>query len=232
MALRFLLLGLAAAQTADPKATEVWSPVPAVVDPGGAGKPPSDALVLFDGKDLSEWTEAKWKVEGGAMTVVAGTGDLVTTRKFGDVQLHIEWRTPEVVEGKGQDRGNSGVFLMERYEVQVLDSYRNETYVNGQAAAIYKQHVPLVNASRGPGEWQSYDIIFHAPKFRRDGTVQHKATFTVFHNGVLVQDHVEVEGTTVNTGVPAYEEHEPKESLKLQDHTNPVSYRNIWIREL
>jgi hypothetical protein len=232
MALTLLIITLAAVQTADPKATEVWTPVPNVVDPGDARRPPSDAIVLFDGKDLSAWSHANWRVADGAMTVVAGTGDLSTTRKFGDVQLHIEWRTPEVVEGEGQDRGNSGIFFMERYEVQVLDSYRNETYVNGQAGAVYKQHPPLVNASRGPGEWQSYDIVFHGPRFRRDGTVQRKATFTVFHNGVLVQDHVEVEGTTVNVGEAEYEEHEPEAPLKLQDHKNPVSYRNIWLREI
>jgi len=164
--------------------------------------------------------------------VVAKTGSLVTRRAFGDVQLHIEWRTPAVVEGEGQGRGNSGIFLMERYEVQVLDSYENPTYVNGQAGAIYKQHAPLVNASRGPGEWQSYDIFFTAPRFRSDGSVEQPAAFTVLHNGVLIQNHVDVRGTTTNVGEPKYAPHEAKAPLALQDHGNPVSYRNIWIREL
>ncbi len=225
-------LAMASSQESDPKATEVWSPVPPVVRPGEGGAPPSDAIVLFDGTDLSEWREAKWKVEGGAVTVVAKTGSLISRREFGDVQLHIEWRTPAVVEGEGQGRGNSGIFLMERYEVQVLDSYENQTYVNGQAGAIYKQHAPRVNASRGPGEWQSYDIVFEAPRFRSDGSLESPATFTVFHNGVLIQNHVEVRGTTTNIGTPKYERHAPKAPLALQDHDNPVSYRNIWIREL
>jgi hypothetical protein len=230
------LLSILAAFQGDPKATEIWTPVPRVVDPGGSNRPPSDALVLFDGKSLSEWNgrdgKAQWIVADGAMTVAAGTGDIATRRSFGDVQLHIEWRTPAKVEGESQGRGNSGVFLMERCEVQVLDSYRNETYVNGQAGAIYKQYAPLVNASRGPGEWQSYDIIFTAPRFRPDGTLERPATFTVFQNGVLVQNHVEVKGTTTNVGEPRYQAHPEKAPLKLQDHQNPVSYRNIWIREI
>ena len=212
----------------DPAATAVWEPVPPVVDPGA---PPSDAIVLFDGTDLSEWT-GDWNVQDGAVTVVAGTGSLTTKRRFGDVQLHLEWRTPSVVEGEGQGRGNSGVFLMERYEVQVLDSYENETYVNGQAGAIYKQHIPLVNPTRPPGVWQSYDIIFMAPRFDAGGAVEQPATFTVLLNGVLIQNHVTVLGTTVNVGDPEYEAHEAREPLMLQDHTNPVSYRNIWVREL
>ncbi|MGH9321620.1 MAG: 3-keto-disaccharide hydrolase [Vicinamibacteria bacterium] len=229
-------LAMALRQEGDPKATEFWTPVPPVVDPGAAGRPPSDAVVLFDGRDLSEWRGAKgepgWKIEEGAMTVVARAGNLSTRRSFGDVQLHVEWRTPGVVEGEGQGRGNSGVFLMERYEVQVLDSYQNSTYVNGQAGAIYKQHAPTVNASRPPGEWQSYDIIFIAPRFGAGGRLERPATFTVFHNGVLIQNHVEVKGTTTNVGEAKYEAHPGKAPLRLQDHTNPVSYRNIWIREL
>jgi hypothetical protein len=219
-------------QQGDPKATELWSPVPPVVTPGTGAAPPSDAIVLFDGTSLAEWRDPKWKIEDGAVTVVAKTGSLVTSRGFGDVQLHIEWRTPARVEGEGQGRGNSGIFLMERYEVQVLDSYENETYVNGQAGAIYKQHAPLVNASRGPGEWQSYDIVFNAPRFRPDGAVERPATFTVFHNGVLIQNNVEVKGTTTYIGEPKYQPHEAKAPLALQDHGNPVSYRNIWVREL
>jgi hypothetical protein len=225
-------LGVALGQQGDPKATEVWSPVPPVVRPGDGVAPPSDAIVLFDGRDLSEWREPRWMVEDGAVTVVAKTGSLVTRRAFGDVQLHIEWRTPAVAEGEGQERGNSGIFLMERYEVQVLDSYENSTYVNGQAGSIYKQHAPLVNASRPPGEWQSYDILFEAPRFRADGSVERPATFTVLHNGILIHNHVEVKGTTTYIGEPKYEPHPAKAPLSLQDHGNPVSYRNIWIREL
>jgi len=214
----------------DPTLTEVWEPVPEIVD-AWAGRPPSDAIVLFDGSDLNEWN-GDWKLEGDAVTVAPGTGSLVTKRAFGDVQLHIEWRTPSVVESEGQGRGNSGVFLMERYEVQVLDSYENTTYVNGQAGALYKQHIPLVNASRPPGEWQSYDIIFMAPRFDDDGALSLPATFTVLHNGVLIQNHTTIDGTTANIGEPEYEAHDAKAPLMLQDHTNPVSYRNIWIREL
>ena len=214
----------------DPTLTEVWEPVPAIVD-ASARRPPSDAIVLFDGTDLSAW-HGDWKLEEDAVTVAPGTGNLVTKRAFRDVQLHIEWRTPSVIEGEGQGRGNSGVFLMERYELQILDSYENTTYSNGQAGSLYKQHIPLVNASRPPGEWQSYDIIFMAPRFRDDGTLSQPAAFTVLHNGVLIQNHATIDGTTANIGEPEYEAHDAKAPLMLQDHTNPVSYRNIWIREL
>jgi hypothetical protein len=219
-----------------PKATEVWEPVPEVIE-APARRPPSDAIVLFDGKDLSQWQgrdggEARWKLKGGAMTVVAGTGDISSRPAFGDVQLHIEWRTPAEVKGEGQGRGNSGVFLMGLYEIQVLDSYDNTTYVNGQAGAVYKQHIPLVNASRPPGEWQSYDVVFIAPRFAADGALLSKATMTVFHNGVLIHNHVTLEGTTTNVGQPRYEAHASKLPLRLQDHANPVSFRNIWLREL
>ena len=177
-----------------PEATEVWDPVPITIDPGDGHRPPSDAIVLFDGTDLSNWSgrdgDARWDVGDGAMTVRPGSGNLTTERAFGDVQLHVEWRTPAEIVGEGQGRGNSGVFLMEKYEVQVLDSWRNPTYVNGQAASIFKQHIPLVNASRGPGEWQAYDIIFTAPRFGANGTIERPATMTVLHNGVLVQNHV------------------------------------------
>jgi hypothetical protein len=222
---------------ADPKVTEVWQPAPNVVTPGIGTAAPSDAIVLFDGSTLSEWqhadgSPARWRVEDGAFTVVAGTGGIQTTRAFGDVQLHIEWRAPARVEGRGQDRGNSGVFFQGQYEVQVLDSYDNPTYVNGQAASVYKQHIPLVNASRAPGQWQSYDIVFRAPRFAADGSVETPAYLTVFHNGVLVQDRAEVKGITVNRGAPYYEKHDPKLPLMLQDHGSPVSFRNVWVREL
>lgn len=221
----------------DPKLTEVWEPVPRVVTPGVGVAAPSDAIVLFNGKDLSQWQHAdgrpaKWNIAEGAFTVVKGTGDIHTNRTFGDCQLHIEWRTPAQIEGEGQGRGNSGVFLQGRYEVQVLDSYNNPTYSNGQAASIYKQHIPLVNASRKPGAWQSYDIFFRAPRFAENGTVVAPGYVTVVHNGVLVQDHVELKGGTVYIGSPSYQKHNLKEPLVLQEHGNPVSYRNIWIREL
>lgn len=216
----------------DPKLTEVWEPVPRVVTPGTGPGAPSDAIVLLNGKDLSEWQHvdggpAKWKLGDGAVTVVKAAGNIKTKRSFGDCQLHIEWRTPAKVEGDGQNRGNSGVFLQERYEVQVLDSYDSRTYSNGQAGSIYKQHIPLVNASRRPGEWQSYDIFFRAPRFAENGTVVTPGSMTVVHNGVLVQDHVEIKGTTANVGVQTYQKHNPKEPIMLQDHGAPVSYRNI-----
>lgn len=234
------LIAVAAAQGRSqlppPEETEVWKPVPEVVDPGRPGQPPSDAIVLFDGTDLSEWRgrdgEAEWKVADGAMTVVPGTGSLTTRRGFGDVQLHVEWRTPAEIVGESQGRGNSGVFLMGLYEVQVLDSWENPTYVNGQAASVYKQHVPLVNASRGPGEWQTYDIVFTAPRFGAGGELERPAAVTVLHNGVLVQNHVTLEGPTVFRGKPRYGAHAERLPLMLQDHRNDVSYRNIWVREL
>ena len=220
-----------------PEDTEVWEPEPAVVTPGQAGAPPSDAIVLFDGGDLASWsredgTEAGWRVRDGVMTVEPGTGNIRTRQGFGDVQLHIEWRTPSEVSGEGQGRGNSGIFLMERYELQVLDSHGNRTYSNGQAGSIYKQHIPLVNASRGPGAWQSYDVVFTAPRFGSEGVLLSPAYMTAFHNGVLIQDHVELRGPTVFIGQPEYEAHPDRVPILLQDHGNPVSYRNIWVREL
>jgi hypothetical protein len=193
---------------------------------------------LFDGKDLSQWIcketggEAKWLVQEGAMTVVPHSGNIQTKESFGDCQLHIEWASPTEIVGESQGRGNSGVFLQDRYEVQVLDSYTNKTYFHGQAGAIYKQYAPLVNASKKPGEWQTYDIIFHAPKFASDGTVAKKGRVTVLHNGVLVQDNVAILGTTGPVGPIKYETHPAKQPIRLQDHGNPVRYRNIWIRPL
>jgi hypothetical protein len=166
------------------------------------------------------------------VATVNGTGSISTKQEFGDCQLHIEWATPEKVEGEGQGRGNSGILLQGRYEVQVLDSYINKTYYHGQAGAIYKQYAPLVNACRKPGEWQSYDIIFHAPRFDADGKLEKPGTVTVLQNGILVQDNVEIKGSTGPTGAPKYRAHPLKQSLLLQDHHNPVRYRNIWIREL
>lgn len=220
-----------------PEDTEVWEPEPPVVMPGEGTEPPSDAVVLFDGTGLDRWESvdggpARWTVADGVVTVAGGTGDIRTREGFGDVQLHIEWRTPAEVAGEGQGRGNSGVFLMGRYELQVLDSWRNRTYSNGQAGSIYKQHMPLVNASRPPGEWQTYDIVFEAPRFDTDGGLRRPAFMTVFHNGVLIQNHAELAGPTLYTGVPAYEAHADRLPLMLQDHGNPVSYRNIWLREL
>src|SRR5262245_58284056 len=206
---------------------------PRVIDPG---PPPSDAIVLFGGKDLSQWKgegdgPAKWEIKEGVATV-NGTGSISTKQEFGDCQLHVEWATPEKVEGEGQGRGNSGILLQGRYEVQVLDSYINKTYYHGQAGSIYKQYAPLVNACRKPGEWQTYDIIFHAPRFGDDGRVKKKATITALQNGVLIQDHSEVFGTTTNDPVfPTYTKH-GKGPIMLQDHGNPMRFRNVWVREL
>ena len=222
----------------EPKLTEIWEPEPRVVTPGKtAADAPSDAIILFDGTNASAWEAkeggpVKWKIENGAMTVGAGTGEIHTKQPFGDCQLHIEWRTPSEVKGESQGRGNSGIFFMGRYELQVLDSYKNRTYSNGQAGGIYKQLPPLVNASRGPGEWQTYDVIWTAPRFYEDGSVKSQAHITVFHNGVLVQNDRALWGSTQYIGIAAYEKHGDKEPLVLQDHGNPVSYRNIWIRPL
>ena len=211
---------------------------PPIVTPGRTNSdPPSDAIILFDGRDLSHWRSgdggpAKWIVRDGYVEVAPGTGEIQTADKFGDVQLHIEWATPSVVKGEGQERGNSGVFLMGRYEVQVLDSYQNETYYHGQAGAVYKQYAPLVNASRKPGEWQAYDIIFHAPRFDEQGKVVDRARVTVLHNGVLIQNNVEIYGTTYNDRPALYTPHPAQEPLRLQDHGNPMRFRNIWIRRL
>jgi len=211
---------------------------PPIVAPGKTSSDaPSDAIVLFNGKDLSHWrgqdaAPAKWNVRDGYVEVAPGSGDISTSEKFGDVQLHIEWATPSVVKGEGQERGNSGVFLMSRYEIQVLDSYDNKTYYHGQAGAVYKQHAPLVNASRKPGEWQTYDIVFHAPKFDQQGKVIDRARVTVLRNGVLIQDNVEIYGITYNDRPALYIAHSAEEPLRIQDHGNPVRYRNIWIRRL
>jgi hypothetical protein len=218
-------------------------PAPTVITPGTAstqdspGRAPSDAIVLFDGKDLSHWAQkdgsaAKWKVENGYFEVVPKTGELHTRDAFGDCQLHVEFSEPNPPKGEDQDRGNSGVFLMGLYEIQVLDSYQSKTYADGQTAAVYGQYPPLVNASRPPGQWQTYDIIFHGPRFDGSGTLTRPARVTVIHNGVLVQDNVEIAGPTAHGDRPKYQATPEKLPLALQDHNHPVRYRNIWIRNL
>ncbi len=231
-----------------PEDTEVWAPEPPVVTPGAyvPAPAPSDAIVLFDGRDLSQWasvkdgTPARWTVGDGVMTVAKGTGNIQTRRSFGSYQLHLEWRVPAGITGTGQARGNSGLFLASTgdgdngYELQILDSYRNRTYVNGQAGSIYKQLAPLANPMRRPGEWQSYDIVWTAPLFGADGTVTRPAAVTVTLNGVLVQDHAILKGATRYIGPPSYAPH-GRAPIKLQDHGDPsapISFRNIWLREL
>jgi hypothetical protein len=222
------------------KAHDLGRPRPQVVKPAPQALPvpaPPDAVVLFDGTSLAEWRSAdggpaKWVVKDGALESVPGSGYLQSARGFGDVQLHVEWAAPVPARGTSQGRGNSGVFLMGLYEVQVLDSYENDTYPDGQAAAIYGQYPPLVNASRPPGEWQTYDIAFRRPRFRPDGTLSTPARITVIHNGVLVQDGVEPWGPTAWLQALPYTSHAEKLPLSLQDHGNPVRYRNIWLREL
>ena len=230
-----------------PADTEVWSPEPAIVTPGATwGAPPSDAIVLFDGKNLAEWVSAKdhtpaqWIVADGVMTVNKSAGNIETKRKFENYQLHIEWRIPENINGSGQARGNSGVFLASTgpgdagYELQILDSYNNKTYVNGQAASIYKQSPPLVNANRKPGEWQTYDVIWTAPAFNADGSLKTPAYVTAIFNGVLVQNHFELKGETLYIGKPFYKAFDGA-PIKLQAHgdkSEPISFRNIWVREL
>jgi Domain of Unknown Function (DUF1080) len=237
-----LLVGIvcsaANAQITDPKATEVWSPKAKVVTPGSGTKAPSDAIVLFNGSNLSEFVSvadssaAAWTINrDSSMTVAAGKGNIRTRRSFGDCQLHVEFSAPTVVKGEGQGRGNSGVFLQQRYEVQVLDCYQNTTYSNGQTASIYKQSIPLVNACKKPGEWQTYDIIYTAPRFNKDSILVAAGHVTVLHNGVLVQNHTEIKGTSEYIGLPKNIAH-GKAPIELQDHGDLVRYRNIWIREL
>ncbi len=219
-----------------PEMTEFWEPEVRVVTPAANGtSAPSDAIVLFDGKNLSAWKakdgsgEAQWKVKDNAFTV--GKGDISTKKEFGDFQLHLEWSAPDEVKGTSQGRGNSGIFLQDRYEVQILDNYNNRTYANGQAGSVYKQHRPLVNAMRKPTEWNVYDIIYTAPRFKEDGSLFTPARVTLLHNGVLVQNNVDLKGPTEYIGLPEYKAH-GKAPISLQDHGNPVQYRNIWIREL
>jgi hypothetical protein len=245
--LTFMLLFIAVGVVAQeepmkmkPEMTEIWDPEVQVVTPGETNaEAPSDAIVLFDGKDINnEWTDSEggkpgWVVADGCVTVKKGTGVIKTKRVFQDFQLHIEWRTPAEVVGESQGRGNSGIFMQGLYELQVLDNYDNRTYRNGQAGSFYKQYPPLVNVCKKPGVWQTYDVIYTAPRFNEDGTYFTPPTVTVLQNGVLVQNNVKLRGPTEYIGIPEYsvEPHGPG-SLILQDHGNPVSYRNIWIREL
>lgn len=214
-----------------------FRPVPKEVIPGRpstqdqVGSAPSDAIVLFDGSSLDAWEGGPWQLENGVITV-NGKGDIRTKQGFGDCQLHVEWRSPDEPDRSSQGKGNSGVFLMGRYEIQVLNSYRNRTYADGQAASLYGQKPPDVNATLPTGQWQSYDIIFRAPRFAEDGSLVSPAAATVLHNGVLVQNHVELLGPTSHRSLPRYGKHPDKLPIKLQDHGNKVSYRNIWIREL
>ncbi|MEO6150813.1 MAG: DUF1080 domain-containing protein [Mucilaginibacter sp.] len=239
------------AQQAKPEDTEVWTPEPKVITTGKAfSDAPSDAIVLFDGKNLDEWVSSNdnskpsgWKVADGVLTVnkgADGLGGIVTRRKFTNYQLHLEWREPANIAGSGQLRGNSGVFLASTgpgdsgYELQVLDSYNNKTYVNGMAGAIYKQFAPLVNANKPPGEWQTYDVVWTAPVFNEDGTVKHPAKVTAFFNGVLIQNNTKLLGPSMYIGKPVYKKHGPS-PIYIQSHgdpSEPVSFRNIWLREL
>jgi hypothetical protein len=248
-----LYAGVAHAQDknggAKPEDTEVWEPVPKVVTPGATNsEPPSDAIVLFDGKNLDEWVQnkdkspARWTVAYGVLTVnkEKGVGNIETKKSFKNYQLHVEWKIPENISGSGQARGNSGIFLAstgpgdDGYELQVLDSYNNKTYVNGQAGSIYKQAIPLVNANRKPGEWQTYDIVWTAPTFNDDGSVKTPAYVTVLFNGVLVENHYQLKGETRYIGKPYYKKYD-EAPIKLQAHGDPsetISFRNIWVRSV
>lgn len=238
----------AEAQGGKPEDTEVWNPTPKTVTTGKPyTDPPSDAVILFDGTNLDKWVStqnreqpAMWTVHDGVFTVKKETGNIETKQEFTNYQLHIEWQVPATITGEGQGRGNSGVFLASLgkgdagYELQVLDSYNNKTYVNGMAGSIYKQLIPLVNPAKKPGEWQTYDVVWTAPTFNDDGTVKRPAKITVFFNGVLVVNGVELLGPTRYIGKPSYQKHGPA-PIKLQAHgdkSEPISFRNIWVREL
>lgn len=248
----FLLLTLIQvtlfAQQKTPESTELYSPVPPVVTPGEGINPPSDAIVLFNGSDFDQWESIKgspvgWILSDGCMTIKPGSGDIKTKRAFGDCQLHVEWRCPSVTgkteTGREQGFGNSGILLQSRYELQVFDSYNypvyhndKPIYTNGQAGSVYKQITPLVNACRKQGDWQTYDIIYQAPRFSDNGRVAIPARITVIHNGILIINNAEIQGSMSYIGLPEYKVHGLKEPLSLQEHGDEVSYRNIWIREL
>ena len=236
-----------ATQKPRPEDTEVWEPVPRVVAPGtSTNTAPADAIMLFDGKNLNEWVSTKdkspaqWTVADGVMTVNKKAGNIETKRSFRNYQLHLEWRIPEKISGTGQGRGNSGLFLASTgpgdagYELQILDCYENKTYVNGQAGSVYKQSIPLANACRKPGEWQTYDVVWTAPIFNADGSVKTPAFVTALHNGVMIQNHFELKGETVYIGLPQYKKYDSA-PIKLQSHgdpSEPISFRNIWVRAL
>lgn len=224
-----------------PEMTEIWEPEVKIITPANnLGDAPSDAIILFDGKNLDQWVSQKdvskpapWKIVDNAhLEVVPGSGVIQTKMRFGDCQLHLEFSAPDVVESAGQGRGNSGVFFQSRYELQILDSYNNRTYRNGQAASIYKDHAPLANAMRGPLEWNTYDVIYTAPRFKEDGSLDAPARITVLHNGVLVQNNVTINGITYYTGIHDYPEAHGEDVITLQDHGNKTQFRNIWIRKL
>jgi hypothetical protein len=241
----FVFSGLASVSCAqnqqemEPGDTEFYEPEVPVVEAGEDIfiDPPEDAIILFDGTDLSQWQsveggDAEWEIEeDGAVTVVEGTGNIETKESFGDVQLYIEWRSPMNMEHEGQDRGNSGIFLQERYELQVLDAWQNPTYINGMAGSIYKQTAPLVNPAKRPGEWESYNISYKAPRFNEDGSLEEPARISVIWNGVVVQNNTEIYGPTEYIGYPEYNSH-GEAPIMLQDHNSKVSYRNIWVRSL
>jgi hypothetical protein len=236
------------AQQGDPKATELWEPEPKIVTPAASeNTAPSDAVVLFDGKNLNQWVSvadstkpANWIVADGKFTVNKSVGNIQTKQSFLDYQLHLEWQTPSNITGEGQGRGNSGLFLASTgqgdtgYEIQILDCYNNKTYVNGQTASVYKQSIPLANACKKPGEWQTYDVIWTAPRFKEDGALATPGRVTVIHNGILVQNNTEIKGVTMYIGAPWYKKHGAS-PIKLQAHgdkSEPISFRNIWLREL
>ncbi len=223
-----------------PEMTEIWEPEVEVITPGEKlGDAPSDAIILFDGKDLNQWVSqndttkaAPWAIKDGYFQVVPGSGGIQTKMKFGDCQIHLEFSAPDKVEHGGQGRGNSGLFFQNRYELQILDSYNNRTYANGQAGSIYKDHRPLVNAMRPPNKWNTYDVIYNAPRFKDDGRIDIPAKITVLHNGVVVQNNATIHGLTLYIGLHHYPEAHGEDVLSLQDHGTPVQFRNIWIRRL
>jgi hypothetical protein len=244
-----LSVSVMAQEKAKPEDTEIWSPIPKVVTPGKiVMEPPSDAVILFNGSNLDQWVltsdpskPADWIVKDGVITVNKVSGNIQTKQSFTDYQLHLEWKVPENITGSGQGRGNSGLFLASigkgdgGYELQIMDSYNNATYVNGMAGSIYKQYIPLANPTRPPGQWQTYDVIWTAPRFNSDGTLQSAARVTVLFNGVLVENNVELKGPTLYIGKPEYKAHSAANPIKLQAHgdkSEPISFRNIWIRPL
>lgn len=224
-----------------PEATEIWEPKPKIVTPGLNDSPPSDAIVLFNGENLDNWVMSKdgsacqWDLESGAMTVKLNTGDIQTIQQFGDCQLHVEFKIPSDAKNTSNpnNAGNSGIYMQERYEIQIFNSYNNETplYANGQIGSIYKQVIPMANASSRPGEWNRFDIFYTAPRFRFNGTIETPAYITLIHNGVLTLNHFEIQGTIQYIGIPSYEPH-GKAAIVLQGHGSEVSFRNIWVREL